>query len=351
MSTPQNKLAPFRGNARRKRISQESRAYSAGNPVAPAFNISRVGFLEGFFLQFRGTVTLSGAGALTDQGPWNLINRITFRINTGPTDIVSLTGYELYLRNFWFERGFAPDKAGSGDTTPDADIHASPVASGANTWLLSWWIPVAANFGNNFTVGMINMQAEQIDASVEITCGALLDPATLVTATTGNFFLYKHYREVPLPTQVQYPGLWVCRTLSKTIPVTATGDQQNIIERGGLLTSLIVMLRLNNARSNSIDRFEIQINDGDKPEIIDRQWLRALNRKELGCNLPTGVFFHDFWHATEQVSEGDSRDFYDTQRYTKLDFRTVISSGASLGAAGTNNLHYIRSVWQPLAVS
>jgi hypothetical protein len=345
-TAPAPKLFPFRMGTRQRRAKVGTIAYataSAGNPLP----LPRVGLLSAIILQFRGTVTLSGAGALADLGPWNLLSRIKVNSNIGSASIVDVTGYGAYLMQKWVARGWLPDNAGVGSTTVNADIHAAPVAMGANTWVLTWVIPISANRGVNFETGLINLQAPEVTVTVEPTFGALLDPATLVTATTGNLHVFYEYYEIPDPRKFTLPPLTLVRCLEEQQAVGATGDNIYTVPRMGTVLQLIHRTNLNGVRSDSIDSHSIKFNKTDTVYADERQELRVFERFMYASPPIVGATYRDFWNAYDDVSQGDTRDAIDSEQLTTLESIVTVSSGAGLGA-NNNFLASIRRILQIL---
>jgi hypothetical protein len=335
---------PFRYNTRQRIQKISTRAYAAGTTLEP-ITIPQVGYLANIVIQFRGTITLSGAGALTDKGPWNLLNKLTLASNQGAANLVDLTGYGAFVSHFWLNEGSASNRAGIGDTVPSADYFAAPVAGGANVWALTYYIPVSANDGRNFEIGLINLQAPEVRLQLNLTCGALLDPSTLVTATTGTFHIFYEFYEAPNPALVLQPPAMVVRTLEDVVPIVAVGDLTYQIPRQGTLLQLASYITLNAARSDSIDNFAMRVNKTDSVYSIERQLFKWQQRMRYLCELPVGVYHWDFWNAEKEVSQGDTRDALDTEAVTTMDFITTINSGATLGA-GTNFQNNIRRIVQ-----
>lgn len=343
-----SRLLPFRSGTRQRRAKVGAIAYAAASALTP-LELPRVGMLSRILVQFRGIVTLSGAGALSDLGPWNLTARIKVNANIGSAAIVDVSGYGAYMvQSIIEELGFRPDMAGVGaGVVPNADIHAAPVAMGANNWVLTYVIPISANAGKQFDLGLINLQAPETRVTVEITTGALLDPATLVTATTGNYHVYYEYYEIPDPRQFQLPALALVRTLEEQQPVGQTGDNIYTVPRQGVLLQLVHRLNLNGARSDSWDSIAIKFNKTDTVYLMERQWERVWNRLWQGLNPLVGVYYWDFWHAESDISAGDTRDAIDAEELSTLESFCTVTAGATLGS-NNNFLASVRRIVQLL---
>ncbi len=339
-----NKLWPFRFGTRQdiQKVGQIAYAASGGTPL----ELPRVGYLSRIILQFIGTVTTSGAGSvMSNLGPWNLLSRIKVNSNIN-SFIWDTTGYGAYLENSMLARGFAPDLAGAGSTTPDALIHSVPIASGANAWVVTWILPIGANQGSNFEAGLINLQSPQVRVTIEPTFGALTDPATLITAITGNLNCYYEYYELPDPRRVAAPALTLVRTIEDQQPIGGVGPNIYTVPRQGTLMHLLHYMRLDNARSNSYDSAQIRFNFSTFPYQIERGPLRLRNRELIGRDFPAGVYALDFWHSGEDVSAGDNRDMIDTEKLSTLESILNVSASATLGATGTNFFNSIRRIAQ-----
>jgi hypothetical protein len=314
---------------------------SPGNPLP----LPRVGLLSRILIQFRGTVTLSGAGALADLGPWNLLTRIKVNTNIGAASIIDASGYGAYLMQKWIERGYLADNAGVGSTTPNANIFAAPVAMGANTWVLSWILPISANTGINFETGLINLQAPEITVTVEPTFGALLDPATLVTATTGNLHVYYEYYEIPDPRRFTLPALTLVRSIEEQQAVAVVGDNVYTVPRMGTLLQLIHRCTFNGTRSDGWDSSTIKFNKTDAVYQDEMQALKVFERIHYASPPILGTIYRDFWEGWADVSRGDTRDAIDSEQLTTLESIVTVSAGTTLGASN-NFLASIRRIMQ-----
>ena len=337
---------PFRFNTRQRIARVTSVAFAASQQL-PSIRLPKVGFLNRIFVTISGAMTLSSAGALQDLGPWNLINRFKLNTNIGAATIFDTSGYGAYLMSGWSERSFLPDRAGIGNTTAHADVHAAPVASGANNWVLNYVIPVACNAGMNFDTGLINLQSVQTEVTLDIVCGAVLDAATNATGFVGNIEVWYEYYEVPADPQAQLPPLVLHRVLEEVYPITATGEQQYVIPKMGRLLGLFHLIRCNGARSDSIDQLSVRFNRTDEPYRIPKRVLRLRNRLQLGTDLPVGAYLLDLWHSSEDVGEGDLRDAIDSEAIATLESNITVTSGTTLGA-GNNSNTVIRRLVQVL---
>lgn len=320
-------IVPYRSNA-------------AGTPLV----LDQIGLLSGLLIRVSGVMGITAGGALLADGPWSLVRRIRVTLNTGVT-LVDLSGFGAYLVGFLLKEEFNPAASGL------ADVYAAPVATGANTWALSFWIPISSNDGINMEIGLINLQTEELRARVEIDWAAATDAVDTPDANgfSGEAEIHALWYEVPDPRVVGFPPLNILhRLIEDQASVTRTGDMRYPITRQGTIQQLIHTLRLDGERNAAdVIALRLELNRSDRVYRYTRQaqhWFQAMR---YGQDLPTGVFVWDWWHAQMDVSQGDGRDFVDTEAVAQIDSILEIASGATLGE-NNNALDTIRRFTQVL---
>lgn len=340
----QRQLLPFRYNTRqRRKMVQAPQALSTALNGVVNFQLDRVGLLNYLLLVVRGTVTLSSGGAFADLGPWSIINRVRVDLNLGNMNLVDISGYHLYQINKMLFRGWAPN--GAGNFTPNANAFSAPVASGANAWVMPLIIPISANPGSMFDVGMISLQAPEVQVNVQIRLAAAgADFVTNFTSlTNATIELHQCYFEYPDPRAVMLPPGQIVRTIEFQQPISATGANIYTVDRQGALMQAMSVIRANGARTDALDSYQLvaNINDTIYSEIP------VLNKieQEMNYSSPsdTGVFSLDLWHSGENPSSGDSRDIIDTEVLTTLQLIANITSGTTLGS-GNNFFNTTRRI-------
>lgn len=330
-------LYPFRLNTRQRIQYIGSMSYTDSGQTR--LEIPQVGFLSGLLIRLTGTVTLSAAGALADLGPWSIIRRLVVGLNLGQLNVVDVTGYGAYLANLLRTFGSNIDSA--------SQIYSAPVAAGANTWELNLYVPIGANNGENFDFGLINLQAPEVQAYCQITWGTPADFSTLVTSVSMTAHVSYLYYEVPDPREVKWPANVVHRILEDQQPITQTGENAYTVLRQGVIGRLTHYVRLNGARSASVDELRLRINKTDTIYSVRREHQYLLQNTRYGRSLPTGVFVWDFWNANESVARGDFRDTIDSEAVTTLESVPVITTGATMGT-NNNFLNTVREIFQAL---
>lgn len=335
----------------RKGTRQHWDSIGVATPTFAALGQSRltlpqVGLLAGVLVHADLVANFSMAGgALTADGPWAIIRRLRLALNTG-VNIFSATGFGTFILSHFHKENF--DGAASGET----DVFSAGVAMGNNTWNLFYWIPVAANDGLNFEVGLINLQTEELRATVEIDWGAVADAGSGggTLTVTGDARIHALFYEIPDPRAVDFPPLNVVhRVEEERTVISGTGDVRYPVLRQGSVMQLIHIVRLNGARNNAdVDAMRLELNRSDRVYRYLRRPRKWQQRMQYGQDLPAGVFSWDFWQSQLQVSQGDGRDFVDTEAVAQVDSVMEIASGAVLGA-NNNFLDTLRRITQTLA--
>ena len=354
MAATQARKLPFRQGTRQRFAFVNSVAATISSLLSP-IELPRVGLLARVIVQFRGTVTTSAAGTAADLGPWSLLARLRINANIGAASIVDVSGYGGHMHQSQIERGYKPEFtgifAGTGagsPPAPNADIHAAPLASGANVWVLTWVLPVSADSGREFDLGLVNLQSPETRVTVELTTGAGSDFTTNFSSISGSFFVYYEYYEIPDPRQFALPPLALVRLLEEQQAILGTGDTIYTVPRQGVLLNLQHRITLNAARSDSIDRLSIRFNKTDTVYQIDRQPSRVRERLFYALLPETGVYYWDFWHAVgDEIAGGDTRDAIDAEELSTLESLVTVTSGATLGS-NNNFLASVRRIVQRL---
>lgn len=335
--------APFRNGTRQRRAKLGSLAYAANSTVTQ--NLNRVGYLSRVIVQFRGTV--SDSTALAALGPWSMVSRFRITTNIGSATLVDVSGFGAYLAGRMQREGQDFSKGGVGSTTPSADLYAAPTGVGAQTWCLTWVLPLSASQGREFDAGLINLQSPETTVTVEIQTGALTDAAAGVTAIAGNFHVYTEWYEVPEPAKYQQPPLAIVRLLEEQVPILAQNALTTYtVPRMGVLLNLQSYIRLNNALSDGFDYHTITFNKTDSPYTQERQFSRVLDRQQTMLAPITGHVGHDLYFADQRIGTGDGRDAIDTEEMSTIEVNYYISG--ALGAAGTNFANVVRRIVQRL---
>jgi len=359
---------PFRGNSRQRF------QLVASIPFTPAGRVSvelpRVGYLAGILINFNaGLIRTAGdTGVFSDQF-FNVINRFQLNLNIGASQIIDLSGHGVNLLNQGMSFNYAADEGGQdlGSPAPltltadpavfqGVDTVPNPAFPGADPLVFTYWIPVAMNDGLNFNVGLINLQAPEIRATLDIQFGTVADLFAAGSVLTGTSFgafnglaIHYLYYEVPNPDLVDIPPYIVHRVLQERQGIFAVGDQLYTVPRMGQLQRLIHSLQINGVTTTSAaDNLVIRVNKTDDIYRMTAQANRFLSRMRYGHKVPRGAFYHDWWRAADLNAAGDFRDVIDSEQISTLESMVQVRTTTVLGV-GNNFLDTIREFTQRLA--
>lgn len=350
----QQSKRPFRYSTRQRyRPVTTTAAIAFGGSTNPPVDIKQVGFLNALDLVVRD----SAAGAGLTQGavaptlaanityPFSIIKRAQLGLNTGAALLVDASGRGLDRINRVLERAYKPDMS------TDADLFAASLLTNiTNPMRFSLRLPVAANDGADFMLGLINLQSQNLLAQLTLTYAASADlftaNAPTVSATAPVVDVSALSYAAPDPTQSQLPPIAVHRIIENQYTIGSTGDTTVRVNREGLLMRLIALVDLNGAPDSAdVVEMRVHLNDVDNPYKLTRQQFKHQHLRRYGFDMPVGTFVWDFWHANKFVGGGDQRDFIDTEAFTTLEFVVNIATGATLGV-GNNVLTILREILQ-----
>lgn len=351
---------PFRMGTRRRIQFLGSFAFNVGAPI-PTITLPQVGFLAKLYFKLEGTITQTAAGAvLNPLGYASLFSRVRVSANLGSASIVDASGAGIELANFWY----APS------TGRVQNIYAN--GAGVNAVSYGLMVPINANDRTLLEIGLINLQAEQVRVTVDISPAAALTEFELSggppTASTLTLFVYYEYWDVPNPSRYLLPPATLSRILEDQQPIAAVGELSYVVPRLGTLTQLSeyfilgataatrVMANLT-APTPQISRFRVRANRTDEwftmdarvaeiEEALFNNVNQGTNASPAGSFARPGVRTWDFFHSGLQTRNFGDRDLIDTERITTLEFIANVDPSVTPSAVTTRNL--VRRVFQRL---
>lgn len=325
-------LAPFWQNTRHRGQPipvTSGGTYSAGGNIS--FTLPKIGFLNAITLRVAGTMTLSNTGVLTNRSPWDMLTRIKVNCNLGSMTVYDTTGYGNYIVQRMSRAGYDPA------ALADATVYAAPVVNGANTWALTYRIPIAANWHKQFGVGLLNLQAQELQVDVEATWASATNLISNFTSFAGTLSASYEYFEVPDPRYVEHPELVFHRIAEQRQTIAASGDQTVLVPRQGILYRLAHICQVNTAALTDPTDFRLIFNKSDRIYSEPAWVVRERMLRNYRSNLPSHVFTHDFWSAEGQPGEGNPRDMINSEALSTLEsvFSTATSPSGTLNAVDT----------------
>lgn len=348
MPQQQSKLLPFAMGTRRRVQTVGSYAVVPGNPI-PSIVLPQVGFLSKIRLRLEGTITQTAIEtSASPLGYAALLPRIRVSANLGSASIVDASAYGIELSNYWYAPNIGPVQNTYAIGTPAANR----VSYGLN-------VPINANDRTLLHLGLINLQAEQVRVTIDITTAALnqfiLSSVGTFTAALTLYVEYEYW-DVPNPTRYALPPRTLCRTLEEQVSILTTGQQVYQMPRLGTLAQMSEYFIINSVLADltsatpDIDNFKVRANKTDTWLDYDTKFAEMQEQEDF--NTPTGSFLRpgvrtwDFFHSGMQTRNFGDRDLINTEQITTLEFIANVASGATVVAGDTRNC--VRRVFQRL---
>jgi hypothetical protein len=357
----QQQLKPLAQNTRQRYIrSGNPLAYTGFNQLQQ-MNFTQVGYVDRLIVQHSFQITDTAAvpataAAAAGLGPWSLVKRLTLQTNLGTSTVFDTSGWGAFQVGKLYDRDVDLGTAyGTADTVDP--LFAYPVTgyvqNVAKTINFCHVIPVALNDGDQFTIGLLNLQAPEIQATLSINIGQPADIlATADTLTlTGTSTVFQEFYEVPNPAaRVAAPKRILHRWVEDgTTPITVAGENIYTLPRQGKLLRLVHWAILNgvlDTKTADVLQFNLVANQTDFIYRKDTLSFLIEQRIRYGLKaLPPGVYAWDFFNASQAVNRGGNRDIIDTQKISVLESRCILASGVVLGA-NNNQLAAVRNILQ-----
>ncbi|HEV7738626.1 MAG TPA: hypothetical protein VGO47_14795 [Chlamydiales bacterium] len=347
-------LIPFRLAARQHVTQVSSVAYAAGAKL-PTVKLPQVGWLAGIIVRVFGTMTGNAGGTATYvnavEQAFNLISRFRLNGNGGNINLIDISGFDAYLVSHFQQRAFKLDAGGVGSSAVDPTLVKTPLTTVSQVvadFALTYFLPVNANQGLNFETGLINLQAQDATFTLD------MDTATLASIYATNVPVptsltvevsYLWYEWVD-PSRVQIPPPLIVRLSSQDYSPVINGDNPLLVPRAGTLMQAIVAHKTDGVYSSTaVDEVGLKLNLNTTVYNMKGYQNRLINRMNLGVDLPAGVNAFDFYHASQAVSEGDSRDMFDLEQYSTFQ---LISRITGMTVPATSNIRAIYRTLQQL---
>lgn len=335
-------LPPFRSGAARHRTTSYTYTYTPGVPIQIPLN--RQGYLSELQIKVEGTVTLSGAGTVTD--PYQTINFFPLIALRSPQGdyMVSLSSRSLYN----FQNRFKPATL---DTTPNGVTLAGIQRPGAVTFNpasatqqsvdISYRLPISMNLGQNFESGMLLAQIANNDFYLQLNCGQNTDLVGGGTAVISAFALTVYIEatwfELVDPSQVTAPDLHsICRLRDSIYAPLVIGDNFISYQLGPVLMDEMLLLQTNIVGDSSAGaNFNyIKLLANRQIELENRRGKDIVrdNFYELQKALPPGVFLLNLMDDYDVVNVTRARDFINSNLAAQLDTVVNVATGTTLSS-------------------
>ena len=380
-------LKSFRKNTRRRyQLFSDSFPSSMVPGQYASVVCPQVGLLSRIFLYFQIQVKDSASSpslAKLPRGPFNFVQRVQLQTNLGSNLIWDCDGWNTFYNNISkdlqqgrydliTENGY--DVAvGTSDypNTPRFQYPAVTVQNDTYNVNFVLRLDVGNNGGLNFTQGLLNLQAPQVQASVNVQLGQLTNlysnpNSDSVTVTCTITPVIEFYQIPNAMRGVQLPSGALHCTLEQNLAFSVS-PVQYLIPRQGILLRLqqetVIDGALASGGSNGqatgsgnpptagIDSFQLQLMNSDT--IYNRPWWlqKQIHYEEFGPAADfLGMDLHEFFGAMDLPARGDFRDCIDTEAVTTTSFNTYINSSATLGS-NNNYINFTRELIIPFSMA
>lgn len=347
MATKPAAKLPFRYGTVKRRITIGNYAVTLGQAI-PSIVIPQVGMLGRIVVDVEGTYTKANAtGFALVDGYDALLARARLTLNNGSAQVHDASGIGVNIINR--------------NISPSLPIKRGLLTTaGAQTFSYKFLMPVQANDRRQFEMGLLNLQAPELRATVDLSFNA---PATIF-ATPADWTAFVitanvsyEYWEIPDMSKYALPPLTLVRTIEESpIAIVSKGDQTYQIPRLGTMIEYHGVLVLNNAYAavlTNLTQFQIKYNKSDVQYSVLIGDQETYEAEMFGSVLGGGGTFlfanaisYNLWAASDrQLNGGDFRDAIDTEENTTTEIITTVSQAATL-TAGKDNLYHVRRVVQ-----
>lgn len=336
------RVAPFRWNTRERIKKVGTITYPTGGGDGTPLTLPSIGMLARILLVYEGTLTFSSTTTYANYGIWGHLKRIKLQLNNAAQDLCDVSGFGLFLLNS------ISRKVGKIDETSglDTGLYAAPTSGSTQNVRFALEIPVNQSEGMNFEAGLINLQAPEVQCTLNVTfASSTADIASLITGITGTVHVYYTYFEVPDPTAVMIPPVVLHKIVEQQQSFSATGDVIYTVPRAGKISRMIQIVNVNGARSNAYDYQKLKLQQSDTVYDREQRLVQLQHRLRYGVAAQTGVIVSDFSQGYGINEETDARDWFDSERTTTMESVIGITSGTSLGSSN-NTIQTIREFIQ-----
>lgn len=335
---------PFRYGTVRRRINIGTYAIVPGGAI-PSIQIPQVGMLSRIVVAIEGTYTKANASGLNLLDGYDaIISRASVKLNNGSANIVDLSGIGINIVNR--------------DLSPSLPIKRGLLTTvAAQTFAYKFMLPVNANQRRQFEMGLINLQAPELRATIDLA----FNPLSSIFATPADVTLYTatasvsyEYFEIPDLTQFTLPPLTLVRTIEEApVAIGGVGLQTYQIPRLGTMIDYHAVVVLNNLYANvlaSVSNFAWRYNKSDVQYDVRMSDWETYEAELYGSGaftfLFSGAVSFNLWAAGDRDwNGGDFRDAIDTEENTTTEALVTIAAGTALNA-GKDNIYHVRRVVQ-----
>lgn len=369
-SAQQDKRLPFRFGTVRRRINIGSFVMSPGTQL-PAVTIPQVGMLSRVLFDVEGTYTGANAPLVIANldGFDAIFSRAQIVLNNGSAYICDLSGIGVNVLNQSIADSL-PIKRGTPAGVGNVNTTQLPLAIGASAFTYKGFLPVNANNRRQFEMGLLNLQAPELRATINLTFNPLSTIFTVAANATlfaATINLSYEYFEIPDLSRYKMPPLTLVRSIEEApAAIAATGLQVFQIPRLGTMIDYHAVLVLNLLYASvltNLTEFAVRYNKTNvQYDVFMGDWetyeaelygdgtgvaptpSAATPPPQTFMN-PNAITFNLWAASSERTNGGDFRDAIDTEENTTTEILITVKTGTALNA-GKDNLFHVRRVVQ-----
>ncbi len=262
-------------------------------PGTLQFNLPKARLLSGLFVSIK----LTG-------GDISSIRRLSLDLNNGFAPFV-VSGEELQMYNHI-------------DLNP-LNFPAWATKEGDGETIYNFYMPCTTNPRD--PIGLILLQNDQTNVTLNIDFG--------IGATKAEVKVMTETFSIPADVNA-YPDLSVLKLVNgRSDSLPAIGQQRIQLTTGTIYRKIAIKLVDENGAPMSLDdlngNIQLVFNQADINYSVDPEMLKMWNEKQLGAELPDGVFVFDFSNSGGLPNLGGTRDYIDSANLTEfwLEFNTA----------------------------
>jgi hypothetical protein len=331
-------LLPFRDATRQKISRIDRQTLNAPNieGAQVTMRLPKVGYLSRIWLYFEVFSRQNANPQISDFSIADLISKLRVSLNAGRQVIVDASGTELLiLQNL---RRVSNDYRNglSGNFPPNTDAQSFLILE----------VPISFSTGQNFHLGLINLQAPELECVLEVqfapNFGTFLRDITINQLTVEA--QYEHY-EAPDPRMAMQPPVALVKTLSES-RANLIGQVEYTLPRGGILLQYLELSRNVNFPFGASQSNYSKIILNKTQTLYDvrfplTNWFADVETGKQWNFLAVqpSVIWYDLVRSYGYVGDGDLRDALDTEEITTIDFQSEYTTSPV-------NVSYLRRILQ-----
>ena len=313
----------------RQNIQMLAKEQASSGATTLQFNFPKARLLSKVYVKVKADVTVKHASKTTidvkEFTPYKLIRRIALDLNNGFSPYV-VSGEECAMYNILDRNGnIVLEKTNYRNVVKSGTFTASSTGA-KNTAEFLLELPVTVNPRD--PVGLLLLQNDQTNVTLTVDIANGLDmfigDLTGYTVDLANISVVPCLETFSIPANANaYPDLSVIKLVNgRSDSLPAVGQQIVKLSTGTIYRKIIFKVEDADGNPMPIDsisgNFELVFNQADINYSISPEMLKAINTKDLGFELPDGMYVFDFSAGGNITNYGGTRDYIDTEKLTEF---------------------------------